>query len=37
VNRGAVFRFLTKPWEDEQLREHIRDAFNRYRPSTELR
>ncbi|MDN3577940.1 EAL domain-containing protein [Chitinimonas viridis] len=37
VNRGAVFRFLTKPWEDEQLREHIRDAFNRYRPSAELR
>jgi len=33
VNRGAVFRFLTKPWEDDQLREHIRDAFERYRPN----
>jgi diguanylate cyclase (GGDEF)-like protein/PAS domain S-box-containing protein len=32
VNRGAVFKFLTKPWEDDQLREHIRDAFRRYRP-----
>jgi len=33
VNRGAVFKFLTKPWDDELLREQIRDAFKRYRPS----
>ena len=33
VNRGAIYKFLTKPWEDELLREHIRDAFLRYRPS----
>ncbi|MDP3814765.1 EAL domain-containing protein [Pseudomonas sp.] len=33
VNRGAIFKFLTKPWEDELLREHIRDAFLRYRSS----
>ena len=32
VNRGAVSKFLTKPWDDEQLREHVRDAFRRYRP-----
>jgi diguanylate cyclase (GGDEF)-like protein len=32
VNRGAVFKFLTKPWDDDLLREHIRDAFRRYRP-----
>lgn len=31
VNRGAVFKFLTKPWDDEQLREQVRDAFRRYR------
>lgn len=29
VNRGAVFKFLTKPWNDDQLREHVRDAFRR--------
>ena len=29
VNRGAVFKFLTKPWDDDQLREHVRDAFRR--------
>jgi len=27
VNRGAVFRFLTKPWNDDDLRAQIRDAF----------
>jgi len=32
VNRGEVFKFLTKPWSDDLLREHIRDAFERYRP-----
>lgn len=30
INRGAVYRFLTKPWEDEALREHIRTAFHHY-------
>ena len=32
VNRGAVFKFLTKPWDDELLREQVRDAFKRYQP-----
>jgi diguanylate cyclase (GGDEF)-like protein len=27
VNRGAIYRFLTKPWDDDQLREHVREAF----------
>lgn len=27
INEGAIYRFLTKPWEDQQLREHIRKAF----------
>lgn len=27
INEGAIYRFLTKPWEDDQLREHIRKAF----------
>jgi EAL domain-containing protein (putative c-di-GMP-specific phosphodiesterase class I)/DNA-binding response OmpR family regulator len=27
VNEGAIYKFLTKPWDDEQLRQHIRDAF----------
>jgi len=31
VNRGSVFKFLTKPWDDDLLREQVRDAFRRYR------
>jgi len=27
VNRGAIYRFLTKPWDDDLLRDHIREAF----------
>ncbi|MYM98552.1 EAL domain-containing protein [Duganella vulcania] len=28
INRGAVYRFFTKPWDDEQLREQVRAAFD---------
>jgi EAL domain-containing protein (putative c-di-GMP-specific phosphodiesterase class I)/CheY-like chemotaxis protein len=28
VNEGAIYKFLTKPWDDEQLRAHLRDAFH---------
>jgi PAS domain-containing protein len=27
INEGAVFRFLTKPWDDEKLRQYIKEAF----------
>ena len=27
INEGAIYRFLTKPWDDEQLREQISKAF----------
>ncbi|MDD1621407.1 MAG: EAL domain-containing protein [Methylococcaceae bacterium] len=30
VNKGAVYKFLTKPWEDEALCESIKDAFHIY-------
>jgi len=32
VNRGEIYRFLTKPWDDKVLRQSINDAFSRYRP-----
>ncbi|SFM96273.1 diguanylate cyclase (GGDEF) domain-containing protein [Formivibrio citricus] len=31
VNRGAIWRFLTKPWDDAALREEIRNAFLEHR------
>jgi diguanylate cyclase (GGDEF)-like protein/PAS domain S-box-containing protein len=30
INRGAIWRFLTKPWEDEALRTLVREAFREY-------
>ena len=27
INRGAIYKFLTKPWNDEDLRAQIREAF----------
>ena len=27
INQGSAYRFLTKPWNDNDLREHIRAAF----------
>jgi response regulator RpfG family c-di-GMP phosphodiesterase len=30
INRGAVYRFLTKPWDDELLCANIEEAFQRY-------
>jgi CheY-like chemotaxis protein len=27
INRGAIYKFITKPWDDDELREVIREAF----------
>ena len=27
VNEGAIYRFLTKPWDDERLTVHVKEAF----------
>ncbi len=27
INRGAIYKFLTKPWDDDDLRLQVRDAF----------
>ncbi len=27
INEGAIYKFLTKPWDDQQIREHIQQAF----------
>jgi diguanylate cyclase (GGDEF)-like protein/PAS domain S-box-containing protein len=34
INRGAVYKFLTTPWDDDLLRDSIGDAFRRYDPAT---
>lgn len=30
INRGEVFRFITKPWEDEALIQTVQEAIRRY-------
>ena len=27
INEGAVYKFLTKPWEDDLLRANVEEAF----------
>jgi len=29
INKGAIYKFLTKPWDDDQLRANIAEAFRR--------
>ena len=36
INRGAIYKFLTKPWDDDQLREQIREAFRLAKHAAEL-
>jgi len=36
INRGAIYKFLTKPWDDEALRIDVREAF-RHHESAPLR
>lgn len=37
VNRGAVFKVLTKPWNDNQMRETVREALKNYNALRENR
>ncbi len=27
INEGAIYKFLAKPWDDEELRAHLHEAF----------
>jgi EAL domain-containing protein (putative c-di-GMP-specific phosphodiesterase class I)/CheY-like chemotaxis protein len=35
VNEGAIYKFLTKPWDDRELRANIVDAFRQHEMATE--
>ena len=30
INRGHIYKFLTKPWDDDLLRTNVREAFERH-------
>ncbi|HSG21352.1 MAG TPA: EAL domain-containing protein, partial [Azonexus sp.] len=35
INRGEIFKFLTKPWEESELLAAVRQAFRHYSRTTE--
>lgn len=35
INRGAIYKFLTKPWDGDLLRENIQKAFKHYEMARE--
>lgn len=37
INQGAIYKFLTKPWEDDLLRRNIREAFEHFELARENR
>lgn len=37
VNEGAVWKYLSKPWDDEALREQVRLAFDEHRALRQAR
>ncbi|GAB4345209.1 MAG: hypothetical protein Kow006_02100 [Gammaproteobacteria bacterium] len=37
INEGAIYKFLTKPWDDDLLRKNIREAFEQFEMAEENR
>jgi diguanylate cyclase (GGDEF)-like protein/PAS domain S-box-containing protein len=37
INEGAIYKFLTKPWDDTRLREHVAEAFRQKEMADENR
>lgn len=37
INEGAIYKFLTKPWEDDLLRANIEEAFRQKEMADENR
>ncbi|GMR19460.1 MAG: hypothetical protein BMS9Abin36_0055 [Gammaproteobacteria bacterium] len=35
INRGAIYKFLTKPWDDQLLRDNIEEAFRQHELQSE--
>lgn len=35
INQGAIYKFFTKPWDDQLLRDNIEEAFRQYELQSE--
>ncbi len=36
INEGAIFKFITKPWRESELKDGVRDALEMYRTASEM-
>lgn len=36
INEGSIYRFLTKPWDDDLLKKNIAEAFERYEMKSDM-
>ena len=37
LNDGAIYKFFVKPWDDDQLRANLAEAFSRYEAAVNYR
>ena len=37
INRGEIFRLITKPWNDEEIKATLRQAFDHYDLKREIK
>jgi EAL domain-containing protein (putative c-di-GMP-specific phosphodiesterase class I)/ActR/RegA family two-component response regulator len=37
INDGAIYKFFVKPWDDDQLRANLAEAFSRYEAAVNCR
>ncbi|MGH6634904.1 MAG: EAL domain-containing protein, partial [Gammaproteobacteria bacterium] len=37
VNKGWIYKFMSKPWDDEDLRAQVKEAFTHYYRSSKLK
>jgi two-component system NtrC family sensor kinase len=37
INEGEIFKFISKPWRENELKDAVRDALSKYRTLEEMR
>lgn len=36
INHGFIYKFITKPWQDEELKKELQSAFRKYKQSVSI-
>jgi two-component system NtrC family sensor kinase len=37
INEGAIFKFISKPWKDNELKDTVREAVERFHSTSDMR